>query len=857
MSIAQAIEALRLEPRFMRCVTAWRRLPRRPGRYAPLPDSLDVRLRRMLEARGIRQLYQHQAMALSAIAQGQHVVIVTSTASGKTLCYNLPVLSLLLQDPDACALYLFPTKALAHDQLAELASSLEALGLPSAWASTYDGDTPQAHRPVVRRMARLVLSNPDMLHVGILPSHTRWERFFVNLRYVVLDELHTYRGVFGSHMANVLRRLRRICRFYGSDPQFICTSATIANPAELATRLIEAPVTLIDQDGSPRGEKHFIIYNPPVVNAELGLRRSPVLEAQRIATHLLEHGVQTIVFARARLTTEVLLTYLRDAARQVGVPPEAVRGYRGGYLPVQRREIERGLREGAVRAVVATNALELGIDIGHLSAAVLTGYPGTIASTWQQAGRAGRRHDVSLAILIAGGDVLDQYIAAHPEYLFERDPEQALIHPDNLVILLNHVRCAAFELPFRRGEPFGSIEDVTPLLEYLADEGVLYSGSESWHWISQAYPAETVSLRTASPDRFVILKVDEEGPAQPIGELDRFSVPMLLHEGAIYLHEGQSYIVERLDWERSQAWVRAAEVDYYTQASITESVHIRETYDEGQQGNALRAHGEVSVIARATRYRRIRRYTLETLGWGEIDLPEQEIETTAFWLSFPEEALEELRESRLWLGDPLDYGPNWEAQRQRARERDGFRCAQCGAPERDGREHDVHHIRPLRAFILEAQRREQDISQVYLEANRLENLITLCPACHRRAENHVRTRTGLSGLAHVLSHVASIHLMCDPRDLGVVTEARSPNTGCPTITLYERVLGGVGLAQRLFEITPTLLEDCSDVIERCGCTVGCPACIGPVLDETPLADPKGLAQALIKVALGEPLSVNV
>ncbi len=848
MSISQAVEALRLDPRFMRHVVAWRRLPRRPGVYVPLPASLDRRLRAALEARGIDRLYVHQAAAFSAVERGQHVAIVTPTASGKTLCYNLPVLSRLLQDPESCALYLFPTKALAHDQLAELTAFLEELGLPPDWANTYDGDTPRAGRAPIRRTARLVLSNPDMLHVGILPYHTRWDRFFARLRYVILDELHTYRGVFGSHMANVLRRLRRICRFYGSDPQFICASATIANPAELASRLIGAPVALIDRDGSPSGEKHFILYNPPLVNAELGIRRSPVLEAQRIAGRLLEHEVQVIVFARARLTTEVLLTYLRDAAGRQGLRPQAVRGYRGGYLPSQRREIERELREGVVRAVVATNALELGIDIGHLGAAVLTGYPGTIASTWQQAGRAGRQGDLSLAVLVAGGGVLDQYIAAHPEFLFERDPEQALINPDNLIILTNHIRCAAFELPFRRGEPFGDIEDVTPILEYLAEEGDLYPGPESWHWISQAYPAESVSLRTASPDRFVILaRRDGESP-QSIGEMDRFSVPMLLHEGAVYLHEGQSYLVEELDWEGGRAWVREAEVDYYTQASVTESVQVREVRAEDRRGGVQRAYGEVSVVARATGYRKVRRYTHENLGWGEISLPEQELETTAFWLCFLDEALDSLREAGQWVGDALDYGPGWETQRRRARERDRFRCAQCGAPERDGRQHDVHHIRPLRAFLLEARRRGEEIAKAYERANRLENLVTLCPACHRRAERGVRTRTGLSGLAHVLSHVASIHLMCDPRDLGVVVEPRSPHTGYPTVTLYEKVPAGVGLAQRLFEIAPELLSGCRDVVVQCRCTTGCPACVGPVLDESPLADPKELTLALIEAA---------
>lgn len=838
----------------MRYVVAWRRLPARAGEYAPLPSQMDARLRHVLERQGIRQLYVHQAIALSAVARGRHVVVVTPAASGKTLCYHLPILDRLLQDPDTCALYLFPTKALANDQLAALLRLWEELALPLDWLAAYDGDTPRERRSAIRQTARLVLSNPDMLHTGILPYHTRWIRFFEHLRYVVLDELHIYRGVFGSHMANVLRRLRRICRFYGSDPQFICASATIANPAELASRLIEAPVTLVDQDGSPSGEKHFILYNPPLINAELGLRRSPLLEVQRIGGYLLQHGVQTIVFTRARLTTEVLLTYLRDVAGRQGLPPEAVRGYRGGYLPTQRRAIERGLREGTVRAVVATNALELGVDIGQLDAAVLTGYPGTIASTWQQAGRAGRRNALSLAVLVAGNDVLDQYLAAHPEYLFERAPEQALIHPDNLIILTNHIRCAAFELPFRRGESFGDVEDVTPILEYLAEEGVLYPGPEVWHWIGQTYPAKQVSLRAASPDRFVILVSDEGNPVQTIGEMDRFSVPLLLYEGAVYLHEGQSYLVERLDWEKGQAWVRPADVDYYTEASVAQSVRVQQVYAESRLGGVRRAHGEVLITAQATGYCKVKRYTHENLGWGEIHLPEQKMLTTAFWLAFPEETLEKLRASKQWMGDLLDYGPEWESLRRRVRERDGFRCVRCGAPERKGRQHDVHHIRPLRAFLLEAGRKGQDPAWARREANRLDNLVTLCPSCHRLAESAVRTHTGLGGLAYILSRVAALYLMCDARDLGVVTELRSPHTGQPTVTLYDQVPAGVGFAQHLFELAPELLVASREVIERCGCAAGCPACIGPVLDEEPLANPKGLTLALIEAALGSPAS---
>ncbi|MBC8450159.1 MAG: DEAD/DEAH box helicase [Chloroflexi bacterium] len=851
MSLNTFVQELRLDPNFMRQVAAWRRFPPRPARTADFPPELDPRLVAALRARGIEQLYSHQATAVAAARRGEHVTVVTPTASGKTLCYNLPVLHTLLNEPSARALYLFPTKALAQDQLAELqqigkSADQQISRDMRGWCAVYDGDTPKAERPRIRRSARLLITNPDMLHTGILPHHTRWADLFANLRYVVLDELHTYRGVFGSHVANVLRRLRRICQFHGSQPQFICCSATIANPQEHAERLLEAPVTLVDDDGSPKGEKHFLLYNPPLVDRELGIRRSTLLEARSIAGRLLDADVQTIVFARARLTVEVLLTYLRDwVAKERKGAEEAVRGYRGGYLPRLRREIEQGLREGSVRGVVATNALELGIDIGQLAAAVLVGYPGSIASSWQQAGRAGRSTETSLAVLVASMSPLDQYLIAHPDYLFDRSPEQALIHPDNLVILLHHLRCAAFELPFAQGESFGDFGDVAALLDFLAEEGEVHRSAEAYHWIGETYPAQEVSLRTASPDRFVIMAREDYGSEpQVIGEVDRFSVPFLLYEGAVYLHEGQSYLVQELDWEGQRALVHAADVGFYTDASSSEQVQVLEVQEQRQDGGAVKAHGEVLVKSKATGYRRVKRYTHENLGWGEIDLPEQEMQTTAYWLSLPEETVERLRLSGLWVSDRMDYGPNWAAQRDLARARDGYQCQHCRAPERPGRQHDVHHLRPFREFGYAPGENE-----AYREANRLENLVTLCPTCHRQAETSQRVRSGLAGLGYALSHVASLHLMCDPRDLGSITEPRSTSTRLPTITLYEKVPAGLGFSARLYELHRTLLEAARELVSACPCAHGCPACVGPVLD--PEQETKALTLALIEEACGE------
>jgi DEAD/DEAH box helicase domain-containing protein len=825
MTLSDVLSTFRQDPAFMRCVTAWERIPARPGRIALWPTGLDPRLVAVAQDRGIEQPYTHQAQAIESLLAGEHVVVATSTASGKTLAYNMPILHTLLNDPGGCALYLFPTKALAHDQIANLKSYIVNLQSPIA-VRPFDGDTPSSHRAAIRREARLLVSNPDMLNVGILPHHTRWARFFTNLRYVVLDELHTYRGIFGGHVANVLRRLRRICHFYGSEPRFVCASATIANPRELAERLIEAPVTLVDDNGAPQGEKHFICYNPPLLDPQLGIRRSATLAANDIATRFLQADVQTIVFARARLTTEVLLGYLRDAVAVAGGDPKKVQGYRGGYLPNERRAIERGLREGEVRGVVATNALELGIDIGRLSACVMTGYPGTIASAWQQAGRAGRRVGLSAAVLVASASPLDQYLITHPRYFFGQPVEQALLDPDNLAVLINHLACAAFELPFEQGEPFGSFQDAEAILDTLAEEDVLHRSNGRYTWVGEGYPAGRLSLRTNTPDNVVIQDVSTS-PPQVIGQMDRPSAPMLIHEGAVYLHGGATYVVESLDWEEGIARVRSAELDYYTRASSTTDVSIIQTSDAVTTEQISHAWGEVLVTSRVTGYRKIKRYTHEMLAWAPIDLPEQELRTIGYWLALSEELTDQLQEAGV-LPPPADYGPNWPAQRDAARARDGFRCRQCGAPEREDRQHDVHHLAPFRSFGY-----VPGVNDFYELANRLENLITLCPACHRRVERTRGARGALSGLAYLLRNLAPLHLMCAPGDLGSAVQAHAPGTQSPTVTLYDSAPGGAGLSARLYELGDELLEAALDVVRDCPCTNGCPGCVGPAGDVEP------------------------
>ncbi len=736
-SADEAITAFLADPSLEPLIAAHRVLEPQPPRHAPWPTGIDPRLVGALRSRGVEALYTHQAGAFEAVTAGRNVCVVTPTASGKTLCYNLPVLNAVAHDPAARALYLFPTKALAADQLVELRALADAaeLGLKT---HTYDGDTPPNVRSVVRAAGQVVITNPDMLHAAILPHHTKWFKLFENLQFVVIDELHTYRGLFGSHVANVIRRLRRVCRHYGADPAFICASATIANPGELAERLIEAPVELIDDNGAPRGRKHILIVNPPVANEQLGIRSSSLLTAQRLAERLIGGGVQTIAFTRSRTAVEVLTTYLRETFAPPPGHPHTIRGYRGGYLPNERREIERGLRDGRVRGVVATNALELGIDIGGLDAAISVGYPGTIASTWQQMGRAGRRASTSLSALVCSSAPIDQFLASHPEYLFEQSPEHGLINPDNLHVLLNHLRASSFELPVPAAERFG-IDETATLLDVLEEDGyVRRADDDRYYWSHENFPASTFSLRTGAPENVVI--IDTTGDRHRVlGEVDLFAAPLLVHEKAIYIHEGVQHHVDRLDWEERKAYVTRTDVDYYTDADLGITLKVLEVFDEADLPPAgRRQRGEVMVAWRVTMFKKIKYHTHENVGWGSISLPEQEMHTTACWLVPADELVN--RYDR----DTLD-----------------------GA---------------------------------------------------------------LIGLARVARTAASLLLMCDPRDVGVLAQVQAPFTGRPTLYLYDAVPGGVGLTERLFGLTNELVAACAELVAGCGCLDGCPSCVGPVTE---------------------------
>jgi DEAD/DEAH box helicase domain-containing protein len=780
-------------------VTAVRRLAATPAQYAPFPPELDGRLTRTLHARGIAQLYTHQAQAIDHALARRNVVVVTPTASGKTLCYNAPALHAILQDTASRALYLFPTKALAQDQLAELQTMCEAIATGTGeqiGVFTYDGDTPQDARRTIRARAQLVLSNPDMLHSGILPHHPRWAKLFENLRYVIIDELHAYRGVFGSHLCNVLRRLQRICRHYGSDPVFLCSSATIANPKELAERLTGQRFEIVEQSGAPRGEKFFVFVNPPVVNHQLGIRRSYLSETRRVASEFLKRNLQLIVFAQSRLSTEILTTYLKDDFEGVPGAAERIRGYRGGYLPNRRREIEKGLREGAVRAVISTNALELGIDIGALDVSVMAGYPGTIAATWQRAGRAGRRASRSAAVMVASSAPLDQFVVRNPSYFFDASPERALIDPDNLHILVDHIKCAAFELPFTTTESFGA-HDVQQILGLLAEQGLVHRSGPiddldsdecpdgpqpeaeslrsrprdgevsaasgggaprevNWTWTNESYPADAVSLRSVSSDNFVI--VDITGEPRVIGETDFTSGPATLHPKAIYIVVGKLFQVEKLDFDGRKAFVREIDCDYYTDAITYDRVTIIDTFAERAPDRAC-SHGEVHAVSRVVGFKKIKFYTNENVGSGELDLPEHQMHTTAYWLTIPAAVMA-----------ALPYA----------------------ADDR---------------------------------------------------------RDGVVGLSFAMQQVAQLLLMCDRHDVGISLDSVD---GDEKIFLYDNYPGGIGFSEPLFRMHDELVAKTRELIAACPCENGCPGCVGPVGDTGPLAKAAALRilDLLLQLSIG-------
>ncbi len=840
MSISQLIDRWSSDPIGSGPIQAKHHIEAHGSIDVPLPCRLHSGLAEALGAAGISKLYTHQADSFRQAQAGKSLMILSGTASGKTLCYNIPILDHVLENPQARALYLFPTKALAQDQFTSLSTLIRAIPIDASKKGSqirlavYDGDTPGSHRVTARKEAQIIFSNPDMLHIGILPHHTQWAEYFSNLRFVVLDEAHVYRGVFGSHVANVIRRLKRIASFYGSDPQFILTSATIANAGEFACRLIGQSIELITEDGSERGSKTIMVYNPPFIDQELGLRRSALQESVQLVRELMDQHVQTIVFGRSRRTVELILSYLHQPDRAIGEwdssddfqhaiyhglekkDAPVIRGYRSGYLPEDRRQIEKGLRDGSVQVVVATNALELGIDIGGMGAAILLGYPGTIASTWQQIGRAGRRSSEALAILVATADPLDQFLASHPEYLFGKSPEQALINPDNPLILIEHLRCAAFELPFHSGEDFGNLKS-NELEEYLAvlqEQGLVHHSGERYFWMADQYPAQGISLRSTDSNPIQLQVWAGEKPTT-IGQVDRASAHWMVHPNAVYLHEGESYLVEELDFDHNTARLKPAQLDHYTLPRRETTVNLIDVHQNEAVSGCLKSEGEILVTSQVVGYKRVRWFTHETIGIDQLEMPSVDLLTTGYWLTITDETVQTLEASGLWNNRPNNYGPNWENQRLRTRQRDNFRCQVCGVPE-GPRSHHVHHKTPFRMFT------------TYLQANQLENLITVCPECHRRVETALRVRSGLAGLGFVLGNLAPFTLMCDPSDLGVHSDPQSPlANGSPCVVIYDQAPAGLGFSQRLYETHNNLIQQAYELVEECGCSDGCPSCTGP------------------------------
>jgi len=774
--VTQVLDTFASRDRDGEILTAIRHYPAREAQWADFPEWVHADLRAAYNAKGIRQLYTHQAGAADTVHDGKNVVIVTPTASGKTLCYNLPVLDAILANDDARALYLFPTKALAQDQLAEL-HDLNGRLANRVGVFTYDGDTPTDARKAIREKSHLVLTNPDMLHTGILPHHTRWTRLFENLRYIVVDELHTYRGVFGSHLCNVLRRLQRIARFYGSRPQFICCSATIANPGELASRLIEAEADVLAANGAPAAEKTFVFYNPPVINRALGIRRSYINEGSRVAQEFLNHDLQTMVFANSRLHTELILTYLQQANPQQPGKPETIRGYRGGYLPNERREIERGLRDGRIRGVVTTSAMELGIDVGSLDTVVMTGYPGTIAATWQRAGRAGRRSGSSCAVLVASSAPLDQFIIRHPDYFFGNTPEHAFIQPDNLEILINHLKCAAFELPIGPQEKFGEV-DLQDLCARLAEAGYLHLAGENYHWTHEAYPADTVSLRSVTSDNFVI--IDITGAPQVIGEVDFPSALTTVHEKAIYLHGGQQYHVEHLDFKERKAYVKQVNVDYYTDAIRYTQVRVLEIAESTRANEslpvapALRSHGDVLVRSQVVGFKKIKFFTNENVGAGQLELPENEMHTTSYWITLERALLESL---------PYSI----------------------------------------------SERQSGMFGLLYALAS-VATLLLMCDG--RDLGTAIGERPPAPG-------VGSGEF--SPVRLEEATGSHAKEFFEPNLYLFDAYPGGIGFSGPLFSAHELLVRKTRELIQACPCDAGCPSCVGPAGDLAPKAKEAALA----------------
>ncbi len=818
MNFDSLISQFRNNPLFRENISFWQDQEPRPSSILPFPEWLNPRLTESLLEMGINGLYSHQTESLNRVQMGQNVVVTTGTASGKSICYQLPILNQLLQDGQSTALLFFPTKALTYDQLKSFSNIILGtnLILDPNLAAVYDGDTPSTQRGMIRQHSRILLTNPDMLNIGILPHHTNWAHFFEHLRYIVIDEIHLYRGVFGSHVGNLIRRLKRVCEFYKVSPQFIMTSATIANPIELAQNLIEDNVNQVDLDGSPKGAKSFIIYNPPLINQDLGIREGVLATSSKISAFILYHNIQALVFCGTRRFVELLTRELK------GVNPSlasTIRGYRSGYLKKDRREIEEGLKKGSIKLAVATNALELGVDIGGVDAVLLAGYPGSICSLRQRIGRSGRSQNPSLSILVTSMNPLDQYFARNPQYLMARPLEQALINPINPLILLPHIKSAAFELPFAEGDHFGSLrwQELVEYLDYLCSEGVLQHKRAKYYWLSESYPSNDYSLRSTMADK-VLIQYEHNGETETIGEVDYESALWMVHPGAVYLQDGLSYIVKTLDLEKHIATLSDHRSDFITEPILSQDIEPLAEVRQSKAEYYLMHYGEIMVTSQVTAYRRIQNVSKEVLSIDPLELPAQKLQTTGFWMELNENCVNKMRAESLWLSDANDYGKDWKTISESVRERDNYRCQSCGRGDDNSLLH-VHHKIPFKCFTSVEK------------ANDMDNLITLCPNCHRLAELSIRMRSALSGLKYLMSNLAPLLVLSEPSDLGSFADpnAKFANMN-PVILIYDSIPAGIGLASSLNDRIQELLQKCYQLVHQCECQDGCPSCVGPAAE---------------------------
>lgn len=773
--------------------------------YVPIPTWLNEKTVSLLSDKGIRLLYHHQRKAIESIYNGENTLISTGTASGKSLCFQIPLIEMLLSDERSTAILIFPTKALTQDQHRSLTQLFPE---KADRIAIYDGDTPKQQRSLIRSRARIILTNPDMLHMGILPYHTGWSDFFEHLKWIVLDEIHIYKGVFGAHVGNVLRRIKRTARHYRADPRFIFCSATLSNGQNLAEKLTDETFTAITEDDSGNGNREIIFLNPPVIDEELQLRAGSIATAAKTARSLLESSRQVLLFCQSRQSVEFTVRRLRDYKVDAS-------GYRSGYLARERREIEAGLKSGVSRCIAATNALELGMDIGGIDAVISIGYPGSISALLQRQGRAGRRSGDSRFVLVGSQTPTDQYIITHPDFLFGKHCEPVLIDPDNLLILLQHLQCALFEIPFSNREAYGSLseEETQDLLNYFVAQGIARFSGDHYYWMDSGLPQASVSLRNAGLHRIGIMS-DASGKPELIGEVDRSSAYWMVHPGAIYYHNGVSYLIRDLDLQTNIASARPYIANYSTEAQEQTKISVNEILSTREEPGAEIFTAAVTVRSQVVSYKKIDNETHQTLEINPLDLPEEILETTAFVLVLKEEFRDQLRESLQWTNDENDYGADWPAIRKMVVERDHHECTLCHTSGTVTTLH-VHHIQPFRSF---ADKRK---------ANDPANLVTLCPDCHHRVEQSVQMRSGLAGYASAFHQLAALFIECDAGDLNISVEQDCADfDGRSAIFLYENTPGGIGLSQAIADHCREINEAVISLISSCPCTDGCPGCVG-------------------------------